>query len=216
MSSLLGRKVGMTQVFDQEGNLIPVTVLEMGPVTVIQVKTPASKEAYAAIKVGFGETSFAKLNRPEAGVFHRAGLEPMSVVREFRVADASQHKKGDVLDVTMYQPGQLVDVTGTSRGKGYQGVVKRHGFKGAKEASHGTHEYKRHSGSIGCSTYPGKVIKGKKMAGHMGTDRVTTKNLVVVAVYPEDNLLLVRGAVAGGKNGVVQTSLSVRQKASAA
>ena len=216
MSSLLGRKVGMTQVFYQDGNLVPVTVLEMGPNTVIQVKSSTTRDGYAAIKVGFGDTTFAKLNRPEAGVFHRAGLEPMSVVREFRVEDASAHKKGEVLDVTMYQPGQLVDVTGISRGKGYQGVVKRHGFKGAKEASHGTHEYKRHSGSIGCSTYPGKVIKGKKMAGQMGNDRVTTKNLAIVAVYPEDNLLLVRGAVAGGKNGVVQTSLSAQQKASAA
>ena len=213
MSVMIGRKVGMTQVFDRDGNLVPVTVLELGPNKVIQVKTQDGKDGYSAIKVGFEQTEFKKLNRPEAGVFHRAGLEPMKVVREFRVSDedAGKHKRGDVLDVGTYVAGQWLDVTGTSKGRGYQGVVKRHGFKGAKEKTHGTHEYKRHSGSIGCSTFPGRVIKGKKMAGQMGDVRVTVKHLEVIAVYPEDNVLLIKGAVPGGKRGVVSTRLSQRQ-----
>lgn len=213
MSALIGRKVGMTQVFDEDGNLVPVTVLEMGPNTVVQVKTSGGKDGYDALKVGFEPVDVRKLNRPDGGVFHRAGLEPMKVTRELRLGASAvaAANKGDVLHVSMYHPGQNVDVIGTSKGRGYQGVVKRHGFKGAKEATHGTHEYKRHSGSIGCSTFPGRVIKGKKMAGQMGDVRVTVPSLKVVAVYPDDNLLLVRGAVPGGHNGLVMTRLSARQ-----
>ena len=202
---LLGKKLGMTQVFDLEGDLVPVTILEMGPNPIVQIKTADGADGYDAIKVGFGATSFDKLNRPEGGVFVRANLEPLRDLVEFRTEgeDVSGLNVGDVLDVTRFTPGQKIDVTGTSKGRGYQGVVKRHGFKGAKEMTHGTHEYKRHSGSIGCSAYPARVIKGKKMAGQMGNTRVTVRGLTVVAVHAEDNVLLVKGAVPGGKNGLI-------------
>ena len=202
---LLGKKLGMTQVFDLEGDLVPVTILEMGPNPIVQIKSADGTDGYDAIKVGFGATSFDKLNRPEGGVFVRANLEPLRDLVEFRTEgeDVSGLNVGDVLDVTRFTPGQKIDVTGTSKGRGYQGVVKRHGFKGAKEMTHGTHEYKRHSGSIGCSAYPARVIKGKKMAGQMGNTQVTVRGLTVVAVHAEDNVLLVKGAVPGGKNGLI-------------
>ncbi len=202
---LLGKKLGMTQVFDLEGDLVPVTILEMGPNPIVQIKSEDGSDGYNAIKVGFGVTSFEKLNRPQGGVFNRAGLEPTRDLVEFRTDadDLTDLTVGDVLQVTRFAPGEKVDITGTSKGKGYQGVVKRHGFKGAKESSHGTHEYKRHAGSIGCSAYPGRVVKGKKMPGQMGNERVTVRGLTVVAIHADDNVMLVRGAVPGGKNGLV-------------
>ena len=202
---LLGKKVGMTQVFDQEGNQIPVTVLEMLPNTVIQVKTAEGRDGYNAIKVGFESVDPKRLSRPEAGVFHRAGTEASRHVREFRLSadEVANYNTGDQLAVDIFSPGQIVDVTGTSKGRGFAGVMKRHGFKGAKESSHGTHEYKRHAGSIGCSAYPARVVKGKRMPGQMGDERVTVRGLKVVAIYPEDNLLLIKGAVPGAKNGLV-------------
>jgi large subunit ribosomal protein L3 len=202
---LLGKKVGMTQVFDQEGNQIPVTVLEMSPNTVIQVKTAEGKDGYNAVKVGYEGVDPKRLSRPEAGVFHRAGTDASRHVREFRVSadEVANYNTGDKLAVDTFSPGQIVDVTGTSKGRGFAGVVKRHGFKGAKEATHGTHEYKRHAGSIGCSAYPARVVKGKRMPGQMGDEQVTVRGLKVVAIYPEDNLLLIKGAVPGAKNGLV-------------
>lgn len=207
---LLGKKLGMTQVFDLEGDLVAVTVLEMGPNPIIQIKSSDGPDGYDAIKVGYGKTSFEKLNRPEGGVFLRANVDPCADIVEFRTEgeDMGDLKVGDVLDVTRFAPGEKIDVTGTSKGRGYQGVVKRHGFKGAKEATHGTHEYKRHSGSIGCSAYPARVIKGKKMAGQMGNVRTTVRGLTVVAIHPEDNVLLVKGAVPGGKNSIVTVAPS--------
>lgn len=207
---LLGKKLGMTQVFDLEGELVAVTILEMGPNPIVQIKSSEGPDGYDAVKVGFSGTSFEKLNRPEGGVFLRAGVDPCSELVEFRTEDEDMGdlKVGDVLDVTRFNVGEIVDVTGTSKGRGYQGVVKRHGFKGAKEATHGTHEYKRHSGSIGCSAYPARVIKGKKMAGQMGNVRTTVRGLTVVAVHAEDNVLLVKGAVPGGKNSLVTVAPS--------
>lgn len=207
---LLGKKLGMTQVFDLEGDLVPVTILEMGPNPIVQIKSSEGPDGYDAVKVGFGQSSFEKLNRPEGGVYLRAGVDPCAELAEFRIddEDVSELKVGDVLDVSLFSVGEKIDVTGTSKGRGYQGVVKRHGFKGAKEATHGTHEYKRHSGSIGCSAYPARVIKGKKMAGQMGNTRTTVRGLTVVAVHAEDNVLLVKGAVPGGKNGLVTVAPS--------
>ena len=207
---LLGKKIGMSQVFDQEGNLVPVTVLELGPNHVIQVKTSDGKDGYNAIKVGYGTRKIARVNKPELAVFKNAGVDPTEVIREFRVdADViADYNVGDELDVAIFQPGEKIDVTGVSKGRGYQGVVKRHGFKGAKEATHGTHEYKRHSGSIGMSADPARVIKGKKMPGQMGNDRVTVRGLTVVAVYADENILMVKGAVPGAKNGLVEARLS--------
>lgn len=208
---LLGKKVGMTQVFDLDGDLVPVTVLELGPNQVLQIKRADGDDGYDAVKVGYGDSSFEKKNRPEAGVFHRAGLEPKAHLAEFRLEsdDLEGLNVGDLLTVGRYAPGQKIDVSGTSKGKGYQGVVKRHGFKGAKESTHGTHEYRRHAGSIGCSAYPARVIKGKRMAGQMGNERVTVRGLKIVAIYPEDNVLLVKGAVPGAKNGLVTVSPSI-------
>ena len=207
---LLGKKLGMTQVFDLEGDLVAVTILELGPNAVVQIKSSEGADGYDAIKVGYGPTSFEKLNRPEGGVFLRANVDPYANLAEFRVEsdDVADMKIGDLLDVTRFTPGEKIDVTGTSKGRGYQGVVKRHGFKGAKEMTHGTHEYKRHSGSIGCSAYPARVIKGKKMAGQMGNTRVTVRGLTVVAIHADDNVLLVKGAVPGAKNSLVTVAPS--------
>ncbi len=210
---LLGKKIGMTQVFDERGNRVPVTVLELGPNTVVQVKRADGPDGYNAIKVGWGEVSDKRLNRATMGVFKKAGVEPMRVLREFRVQSdfIDEFEVGQTLDVGMFERGEKVDISGTTKGRGYQGVVKRHGFKGAKEKTHGTHEYKRHGGSIGCSAWPSRVVKGKRMAGQMGNKRVTTKALTVVAVYPERNLMLVKGAVPGAKNGLVSVVVSQKQ-----
>jgi large subunit ribosomal protein L3 len=210
---LLGKKLGMSQVFDKTGNMVPVTVLELGPNYVVQVKTAAGKDGYNAIKVGFGTRKITKVPKPELAVFKNAGVDPTQVIREFRVdADfVGDFNVGDELGVAMFQPGEKLDITGISKGRGYQGVMKRHGFKGAKESSHGTHEYKRHSGSIGMSADPARVIKGKKMPGQMGNDRVTVRGLTIVAIYPEENILMVKGAVPGAKNGIVEARVSANQ-----
>jgi len=202
---LLGKKLGMTQVFDLEGDLIAVTILEMGPNPIVQIKTADSADGYNAVKVGYGQTTFEKLNRPEGGVFNSVGLEPSRHLVEFRTEadELTDLEVGQILDLSRFAPGDKIDVTGTSKGKGYQGVVKRHGFKGAKEMTHGTHEYKRHAGSIGCSAYPARVIKGKRMPGQMGNERVTVSGLTIVAIHAAEHVMLVKGAVPGGKNGRV-------------
>jgi large subunit ribosomal protein L3 len=210
---LLGKKLGMSQVFDQEGNLVPVTVLELGPNHIIQVKTSDGKDGYNAIKVGYGSRKITKVNKPELAVFKNAGVDPTEVIREFRVDGEfiADYNVGDELGVAMFQPGEKLDVTGLSKGRGFQGVVKRHGFKGAKEMTHGTHEYKRHSGSIGMSADPARVIKGKRMPGQMGNDRVTVRGLTVVAIFVEENILMVKGAVPGAKNSIVEARVSSNQ-----
>jgi large subunit ribosomal protein L3 len=211
---MVGKKVGMSQVFDRDGNMVPVTVLELAPNKILQVKTREGKDGYNAIKVGYEPVAPSKLTRPQLGVFHHRNAEPMRFVREFRVWDdgiLADMDEGGEITVDMFQPGVYVDVTGRSKGRGFQGVMKRHGFKGAKESSHGTHEYKRHAGSIGCSAYPGRVIKGKKMAGQMGDVRVTNRALTVMAVYPDKNLMLVKGSVPGPKNGLVSVKVSTKQ-----
>lgn len=210
---LLGTKVGMTQIFDQIGNLIPVTVIEIAPNSILQVKTEAGKDGYNAIKVAYGDVKPQRVNRPETGVFKNVSQDPKKTVREFRVAAdfVSDYSVGEEIGVGMFAVGSKVDCTSTSKGKGFAGVIKRHHFKGAKEATHGTHEYKRHPGSIGCSAYPAHVIKGKKMPGQMGNKRVTARALTVVGVYAEKNLLLVKGAVPGAKGALVETRVSAKQ-----
>lgn len=203
---LIGKKLGMTQVFAKDGNLIPVTVIETEPCTVMQVKTPAT-DGYAAAQLGVGERKAQRLSK--AALHHRQKAGKMAaVLREFRdPGDVSLGQEIKVADV--FQAGDHVDVTGFSKGKGYAGVIKRHQFSGFP-GSHGTHEYFRHGGSIGNRSYPGRVFKGKRMAGRLGNDRVTIQNLVVVDVRAEDNLLLVRGAVPGGKNGLVIVRKAVK------
>ncbi|RMG87258.1 MAG: 50S ribosomal protein L3 [Candidatus Dadabacteria bacterium] len=197
---LIGRKLGMTQIFMGGEELIPVTVVEAGPCTVVQKKTRET-DGYDAIQVGFGEVKPHKVNRPLKGHFRKAGVEPRRILREFRVENPDEFEVGQVLKADIFQPGDLVDVTGFSKGRGFQGVIKRHGFGGGR-ASHGS-MFHRAPGSIGAKEHPGKVWKGKKLAGRMGARRVTVQNLQVVEVDPERNLILLRGAVPGAKNGTV-------------
>ncbi len=197
---LIGRKLGMTQIFMGGEELIPVTVVEAGPCTVVQKKTREA-DGYDAIQVGFGDVKPHKVNRPLKGHFRKAGVEPRRILREFRVDNPDEFEVGQVLKADMFQPGDLVDVTGFSKGRGFQGVIKRHGFGGGR-ATHGS-MFHRAPGSIGAKEHPGKVWKGKKMAGRMGARRVTVQNLQVVEVDPERNLILLRGAVPGAKNGTV-------------
>ena len=213
MIGLVGKKLGMSQVFDQEGKMVPVTVLELGPNRVVQVKRADGPDGYDALKVGFGEARPGKITKPDLGVFRSAGVEPADVVREFRVdaATANQYSVGDELTASLFEPGSKIDVTAYSKGRGYQGVVKRHGFKGAKEKTHGTHEYKRHAGAIGCSAWPSRVVKGKKMPGQMGDKKVTVQALTVVGIQPDKNLLLVKGSVPGAPNGIVEARISRKQ-----
>ncbi len=197
ITGILGKKVEMTQVFQDDGAVVAVTAIEAGPCTVTQIKTKA-KEGYDAVQLGFGQAK--RINRPQRGHLKKLGL--YKHLREFRVEDASKIQLGDRVDVGIFHPGDLVDVIGTSKGRGFAGVVKRHHFAGGSK-SHGQSDRHRAPGSIGAGTDPGRVIKGLKMAGHMGDERVTVQKLQVVKADPERNLLLVRGAVPGARNGLL-------------
>ena len=198
INGLLGKKLGMSQVFAADGQRIPVTVLEAGPCTVLQKKTVAS-DGYDAVQLGFEAKKAHRTNKPEMGHFKKAGKGAFTHVREIRAGEECQ--VGDEVSCSIFRPGDRIDVIGTSKGKGYQGVVKRWGFAGGRN-THGSMLHRR-PGSIGCSAWPSHVFKGKKMAGQMGNAKVTTQNLIVVEVRPEKNLILVRGAVPGPKNGLV-------------
>lgn len=207
MKGLLGKKLGMTQIFSEDGRKIPVTVVEAGPCVVLQKKTSV-KDGYEALQLGFGETDSSHANRPLIGHCKQAGKGIMKHLREFRIADADQFKVGDVLSAGLFTVGELVDVTGTSIGKGYQGVIKRWGFQGGR-ASHGS-RFHRAPGSIGCSATPSKVLKNKKMPGQMGNERVTVQRLQIVRVDESENLILIKGAIPGAKNGLVLIKDSVK------
>ena len=202
MTGLIGRKIGMTQYYNAEGNVIAVTVIETGPCVVVQKKdTPT--DGYNAIQVGFGTKKNQRVNKAMQGHMAKAGKGAFEVLREFRLDDVSQFSVGQELKVAdLFKAGDLIDVAGTSKGHGFTGVIKRWSFAGFP-GSHGTHEYFRHGGSIGNRSYPGRVRKGKKMAGHWGDERVSTQNLEVVDIRPEQNLMLVKGTVPGVKQGVV-------------
>lgn len=205
INGLLGRKIGMSQIFAADGRRIPVTVLEAGPCVVLQKKATTT-DGYEAAQVGFGAKSAHRVNKPEMGHFKKAGQGAFAHVREFElVADCAV---GDQFSCALFKPGDRIDVTATSKGKGFQGVIKRWGFSGGR-ASHGS-MFKRKTGSIGQSATPSKVIKGKKMPGQMGNERVTTQNLIIVDVRPEENLILVRGAVPGPKNGLVEIRKGIK------
>jgi large subunit ribosomal protein L3 len=209
MTGLIGKKIGMSQLFDDTGNVIPVTVVETGPCVVVQKKDVA-KDGYNALQLGFGTQKNQRVNRPLRGHMAKAEKGSFRVLREFRVADVSGYEVGQELKVTdLVKPGDLVDVTGTSKGKGFAGVIKRWHFSGFSR-THGTHEYFRHGGSIGNRSYPGRVFKGKKMAGHLGNERVSIQNLQVVDVRPEENLLLVKGAIPGSNGGMVLVRRAVK------
>lgn len=209
MKGLLGRKLGMTRIFDESGKVIPVTVIEAGPCYVTQKKTVES-DGYSAIQIGFEETEQRKLTRPEWMRLKKVNLPPLRHLRELRMSDVSGYEVGQKLLVDLFKPGDKVDITGLSKGRGFAGVVKRHGFAGGP-ATHGQSDRHRAPGSIGSGTTPGRVYKGTRMAGHMGNHTSTVQNLQVVMVDPERNLLLVRGAVPGAKNGLVLIREAVKQ-----
>jgi large subunit ribosomal protein L3 len=198
---ILGRKLGMTQIWDEENRVIPVTVIQAGPCQVAQLKTP-ERDGYAAVQLAFGETKATRLNRPELGHLKAAGASPAKHLVELRVDDLADFTVGQTIAVDVFAKGDLVDVTGVSKGKGFSGGMKRHNFKG-QGASHGNHKKHRAPGSIGACATPARVFKGMRMAGQMGNVRTTTLNLEVIEADPERNLLLVKGAVPGPNGGLV-------------
>ncbi len=201
VKGLLGTKLGMTQLWDENNRVVPVTVVAAGTNVVTQVRQP-EPDGYNAIQIGYGEIEGRKVNKPQAGHFEKAGTTPRRHVVEIRTADASEYTVGQELAVDTFEAGQAIDVTGTSKGKGFAGVMKRHGFAGVS-ASHGAHRNHRKPGSIGACATPGRVFKGLRMAGRMGSDTVTTQNVTVHAVDVEKGLVLIKGAVPGPKGGLV-------------
>ena len=208
---LMATKVGMAQIFVEDGVRVPVTILKVDPNTIVQKRTMET-DGYTAVQVGYGSIREKLVNKAKMGHFAKAKVAPSRSLVEFRANEEEMADKdvGSVLDVSMFAGVQSLDISGVSKGKGFAGVMKRHNFKGFR-ATHGTHEYFRHGGSIGCRAKPGKVFKGKKMAGQMGNERVTTINLRIIQIDTENNLIMVRGAVPGSKNCVVELRASARK-----
>jgi len=198
---ILGRKIGMTRIYTERGVSVPVTVIEAGPCTVLQKKT-VDNDGYNAIQVGFLEKKSSRVNKPEAGHAKKSGKNGFYHIKEFRVTDIERYEIGQEISMNeVFKIGDKVHISGKTKGRGFQGVIKRHGFAGGK-ATHGS-MFHRAPGSIGCSAWPSRVIKGKRLPGRMGNDLITTKNLTVVDIRDEDNILLLKGAVPGAKNGVI-------------
>ena len=209
MTGLIGKKLGMTQLFTADGSVVPVTVIETGPCVVVQ-KREATREGYNAVQLGFGSKKSQRVNKPEQGHMKKVGKGAFQFLREFHSEEVSQYEVGQEIKVSdLFKAGDRIDVTGISKGRGFAGVIKRWRF-GGFPASHGTHEYFRHGGSIGNRSYPGRVFKGKKMAGHWGNERVSIQNLEVIEVRPEGNLMLVKGSVPGSKRGVLMIRRAVK------
>ena len=204
---IIGKKVGMTQIFDEKGRVIPVTVIEAGPCLVAQVKT-VETDGYDAVQLGFGDVKASKINKPEAGHFAKAKLAPKKHLREFRLNDVSNVKVGDEIKADIFAAGEKVDIQGTTKGKGFQGVIKRHG-QHRGPMGHGS-MYHRRPGSMGSTSTPGRVFKGKKLPGHMGVQTVTIQNLDVVAVDMDKNAILVKGSVPGVKGAILKIKSSVK------
>ena len=205
---LIGRKVGMTQIFDEKGNVIPVTVVELGPCTVTQKKT-VENDGYNAVQLGFEDMKVTRTNKPMKGHFDKANVAPKKVLKEFRLEDDSAINVGDIIKADIFAAGEKVDVVGTSKGKGTAGVIKRWNFSRLKE-THGTGPVARHAGSLGVID-PARIFKGKRMAGHLGHERVTIQNLDVVKVDAENNLIAIKGAIPGPKKGIVMVVNSVKK-----
>jgi large subunit ribosomal protein L3 len=201
MPGLLGKKIGMTSVFSADGKNVPCTVIEVGPCVVTQVKT-VDKDGYAAVQLGFEEKKEKHTTNPMAGHFKKAGVAPQRHLVEFK-GFGEEVKLGDTLTVDIFSEDDFVDIQGTSKGKGFQGVVKRHGFGGVGQSTHGQHNRLRAPGSVGACSYPAKVFKGMRMAGQMGNEKVTIQNLRVVKVLPEHNVLLIKGSIPGSKGSIV-------------
>lgn len=209
---IIGKKLGMTHVFLEDGSVVPVTVVEAGPCPVIQKKT-TEKDGYNALQVGFLPKESRKVNRPLAGHFKKAGVNPCYYVKEFRLEKMEAYEMGQEVKVNLFKPGDVVDVTGLSKGRGFAGSIKRHGFHGFP-ASRGTHEYFRHGGAVGMHSYPARIFKNMRMPGHMGNQKVTVQNIRVLDVKEDQNLILLRGGIPGSPNGWVLIR-SATKKASA-
>ncbi|WP_316631007.1 50S ribosomal protein L3 [Ruminococcus sp.] len=206
--ALIGKKIGMTQIFDEKGKVVPVTVVEAGPCVVSQVKT-VETDGYTAIQMGYGDVKPKHVTKPLQGHFKKADVAPKRVLKEFRFDDCSAYELGQVIKADVFETGDKVDVTGKSKGKGYAGVIKRWNFARLKE-SHGTGPNARHGGSMGACSSPSRVWKGKKMAGHLGAEKVTVQNLAVVKIDAEDNLIAIKGAIPGANGGYVVIKDSVK------
>lgn len=209
INSIYGKKVGMTQVFTEDGTVLPVTVIEAAPNVITQVKTKDS-DGYEAVQLGFGDIKESKLNKPMKSEFAKRGVDPKKYLREVRVADASEHAVGDEVKVDTFEETKKVDVTGVSKGKGFAGVMKRYGFRGGP-GGHGSH-FHRAPGSVGQCATPSRVFKGLRLPGHMGCDTVTVRNLEIVRVDSENNLILVKGGIPGGAGEVVRVRMSTVQE----
>lgn len=204
MSGILGKKIGMTSIYDESGKNIPVTVIQAGPCVVTQVRT-LEKDGYEAIQLAFDEKKAKNTSKAEQGHFAKANTTPKHLVREFSRFEQGHRKSlGETITVDVFMEGEFVDVSGVSKGKGFQGVVKRHGFNGVGQATHGQHNRLRKPGSIGACAYPSRVFKGLRMAGHMGSQNVKVTNLQIVKIVPEKNLLVVKGSVPGHNNGYLK------------
>ena len=207
---IIGKKIGMTQIFDESGKVIPVTVVEAGPCVVVQKKT-VENDGYAAVQLGFGDEKATRVNKPIKGHFDKADAAYKKNLKEFRLEDCESVNVGDILKADTFAPGDMVDVSGTSKGKGFQGTIKRHNNSRLKE-THGSGPVARHAGSLGACSDPSRVFKGKKLAGHLGAERVTVQNLDIVKVDAENNLIAVKGAIPGPKGGIVVLADTVKSK----
>jgi len=203
MAGLIGKKLGMTSIYSPDGAVIPVTAIEAGPCKIVSIREK-SKDGYEALVVGFGEKKEKHLSKPVKGLFEKAKVSPAAVLKEFKNFDTAAYKVGDDLTVALFTEGDKVKVTAKSKGKGFQGVVKRHGFGGVGSQTHGQHNRERAPGSIGGSSWPSRVFKGTRMAGRHGYSQVTVSNLKVVKVIPEKNVILVKGAVPGAINSIIE------------
>lgn len=209
MKGIIGKKVGMTQIFDENGQIIPVTVIQAGPCYVTQIRT-AEKDGYIAVQLGFGETKAKNLTKGQLGHLQRNNLPALRYLREFRVTELNGLEEGQEIKADVFAKGDYVDVIGTSKGRGFAGTIKRHGFN-RQPKSHGQSDRERAPGSVGMNAMPGRTLKGQRMGGRMGNDRVTIQNLMVAVVDPEKNLLAVRGSVPGPKNGIVMIRQAVKK-----
>lgn len=207
MKNMIGRKIGMTQIFKEDGSIVPVTVVEAGPLVVIQKKT-VETDGYNAIQVGFADIKEKRMNKPAKGHFDKANVEYKKYLKEFRIENPDEYEIGQEIKADVFAEGDMIDVTGTSKGKGTQGVIKRHGFGRGRE-THGS-KFHRAPGGMSAGTYPGRVFKGHKMAGRMGNEKVTTQNLEIVRVDVEKNIILIKGAVPGPKKGIVTIKETVK------
>ena len=203
MSGLLGQKIGMTSVYNEHGDLIPVSVIKAGPCKIVSIRTK-EKDGYHALQLGFGEKKEKRVTKPVLGQFKKNELAPLKVLKEFKFSSEHEFKVGDEINVSIFSEGEKIKVRARSKGKGFQGVMKRHGFGGVGGTTHGQSDRLRAPGSIGASSYPSRVFKGQRMAGRMGYENVTISNLKVFKVIPEQNLILVRGAVPGAINSIVE------------